>query len=175
VSIEPGDAAHPLVYNLADDGDAKIAARHTLEVGKPAEPQPFIDSAVLKLHYGFDAGWKFLRLTRPATPWPAIVGAPRGFGLWINGDAHGCQTRLRFKDQTGQTFQPEGPKIDWKGWKFVVIPMQSTEKRMLPNWGGAKDGVIHYPIAWETQFLLDNISRQPVEGELHLNAPTLIY
>jgi hypothetical protein len=36
-------------------------------------------------------------------------------------------------------------------------------------------GVIHYPIKWDSIFLLDNVSRQPVEGEIYLSAPTLIY
>ena len=28
---------------------------------------------------------------------------------------------------------------------------------------------------WDTIFLLDNVSREPVEGEIYLSAPTLIY
>ena len=54
-------------------------------------------------------------------------------------------------------------------------PMQSTEEKPLAHWGGANDGVIHYPIKWDSIFLLDNVSRQPVEGEIYLSAPTLIY
>jgi hypothetical protein len=53
--------------------------------------------------------------------------------------------------------------------------MQSTSEKPLSHWGGANDGVIHDPIKWDTIFLLDNVSRQPVEGEIYLSAPTLIY
>jgi hypothetical protein len=100
---------------------------------------------------------------------------PSRFGLWLHGDGKGCQARIRFTDSTGQTFQSDGPKIDWTDWRYITFPMQSTEEKPLAHWGGANDGVIHYPIKWDTIFLLDNVSRQPVEGEVYLSAPTLIY
>jgi len=83
--------------------------------------------------------------------------------------------RVRFVDASDQTFQPDGPKIDWTGWRFVTFPMQSTDEQPLAHWGGENDGKIHYPIKWDSIFLLDNVSRQPVEGEIYLSAPTLIY
>ena len=96
-------------------------------------------------------------------------------GLWLCGDGKGCQARIRFVDFTGQTFQPDGPKIDWTGWRYVTFPLRSTEEKTLSHWGGADDGVIHYPIKWDSIFLLDNVSREPVDGEIYLSAPTLIY
>ena len=53
--------------------------------------------------------------------------------------------------------------------------MQTSECVSLSHWGGPNDGDIHYPIKWDSIFLLDNVSRQPVEGEIYLSAPTLIY
>jgi hypothetical protein len=41
--------------------------------------------------------------------------------------------------------------------------------------GTAEFRVIHYPIEWDSIFLLDNVSREAVEGEVFLSAPTLIY
>ncbi len=93
----------------------------------------------------------------------------------LDGDGKECQARIRFTDSTGQTFQSDGPKIDWKGWRYVTFPMQSSKEEPLTHWGGANDGTIHYPIKWDTIFLLDNVSREPVEGEVYLSAPTLIY
>ncbi|MEI9897254.1 MAG: hypothetical protein WDN28_26180 [Chthoniobacter sp.] len=72
-------------------------------------------------------------------------------------------------------FQPDGPKIDWKGWRYVTFPMQPTAEKPFAHRGGADDGTIHYPIQWDAIFLLDNVSRQPVEGEIYLSAPTLLY
>jgi hypothetical protein len=96
-------------------------------------------------------------------------------GWWLYGDASGCSTRLRFVDSTGQTFQADGPKIVWKGWRYVTLGLQASDSTSLAHWGGANDGTIHYPIKWDAAFLLDNGSRQPLEGEIYLSGPTLIY
>ena len=100
---------------------------------------------------------------------------PRSYGFWLYGDGKGCQTRIRFADTTGQTFQPDGPKIDWKGWRYVSFPLESHASKALSHWGGANDGTVHYPVKWDAAFLLDNTSRLPIEGEIYLSAPTLIY
>jgi hypothetical protein len=42
--------------------------------------------------------------------------------------------------------------------------MQSSAEHPLAHWGGANDGVIHYPITWDSIFLLDNVSKEAVEG-----------
>jgi hypothetical protein len=81
---------------------------------------------------------------------------------------------MRFLDSTGQTFQIDGPKIDFSGWRLIQFRI-AEEGAQLPHWGGANDGKIHYPIRWDSIFLLDNVSREPVEGEIYLSAPTLIY
>jgi hypothetical protein len=104
-----------------------------------------------------------------------VVRVAISYRLWLHGDGKGCAARIRFVDATGQTFQPDGPRIDWTGWRYVSFPMQSTEEKPLAHWGGANDGVIHYPIKWDTIFLLDNVLREPVEGDVYLSAPTLIY
>src|SRR5207237_368879 len=104
------------------------------------------------LRYRFAKGWRFAEL-KPQTR-SISTREPRAFALWIHGDCKGCQARLRFTDATGQTFQPDGPKIDFTGWRFVKFPMQSTPDAPLSHWGGANDGVIHYPIKWDSIFVL---------------------
>ncbi len=85
--------------------------------------------------------------------------------------------RRAFVSRTGpaRSSSPTAPKLDWKGWRYVTFSMQSTPDKPLAHWGGANDEVIRYPIKWDSLFLLDNVSRQPVEGEIYLSAPTLIY
>jgi len=175
VLMDEGDGAHPIVYGLYADGDAKVASRQTLVAEAPPNQPPFVDGSPFKISYDFSPGWKFVQLTRSEIPWPRMSGAPERLGLWIYGDAGGCRPRARFKDQTGQVFQPSGPQIDWKGWRYVTFPMRITEKDELAHWGGANDGAIHYPISWDSLFLLDNISRQAAKGEIFCSAPTLIY
>jgi hypothetical protein len=165
---------------IGSDGDGSAASEQALEAAAPeTDPCP-IGTPCTKLKYRFGGGWKFIEV---ATTDRIIQVAqsgdtnnqPRSFGFWLRGDAKDCQARVRFTDSTGQAFQPDGPKIDWAGWRYVTFPMQSTDEKPLAHWGGANDGVIHYPIKWDSIFLLDNVSRQPVKGEIYLSAPTLIY
>lgn len=157
------------------DGAREVDASVSFTRGEPATKPPGWSVECMRLKYAVAAGWKFASL-RTAAKWDAQSKKyPLQFALWVFGDGQGCQARIRFKDSTGQVFQPDGPKIDWKGWRYVTFPMQSTPEKPLAHWGGANDGVIHYPIEWDSIFLLDNVSRQPVEGEIYLSAPTLIY
>jgi len=184
ISFEPQAGSLP----VHADGDASVLVRHELGVTEAPELKDAPESQAFRLHYSFDAGWKFLRVgthrvtiesIRSEIPVDERRGRtffePREYGLWLHGDGKGCQARIRLIDATGQTFQPDGPKIDWTGWRYVTFPMQSTDEKPLARWDGANDGVIHYPIKWDTIFLLDNVSREPVEGEIYLSAPTLIY
>jgi len=74
-------------------------------------------------------------------------------------------------DATGQMFQPTAAAIDWTGWRHLTFDFNVP----AGHWGGANDGVMHYPIHWDTLFLLDDVSRQKTEGALYLAAPALIY
>jgi polysaccharide biosynthesis protein PslG len=172
---------HVSVWN---DGDAHVRADISVADGLPEDGAPAVGGAGVRVAYTIGGGWKFcqLKFKHPDEPmgflpvaFPSTLCEPVKYCLWLHGDGKGCQARARFTDATGQTFQPDGPKIDWKGWRYVTFPMQSSGEKPLSHWGGANDGVIHYPIKWDTIFLLDNVSRQAVEGEIYLSAPTLIY
>ena len=43
------------------------------------------------------------------------------------------------------------------------------------NWGGANEGVVHYPIRWDCLLLIDSASRKETQGVLYVSGPTLIY
>jgi len=159
------------------DGAADTQAESKLANTNPPDGPALGQRNSLQLHYRFGAGWKFL-LLRGKGAIPESIGnseEPTALGLWLYGDGKGCQPRLRFVDATGQTFQPDGPKIDFTGWRYLQFPLQNTDDSHLTHWGGANDGEIHYPIKWDSLLILDNVSRQPVEGEIYLSAPTLIY
>jgi hypothetical protein len=166
--------------HLYADGDDQVAAEHTLEIAPPGPVSP-AGQEVVKLRYRFDAGWKFVAAALktaveiPTNPAKGESLPPLQPGIWLHGDGRGCQPRLRFRDATGQVFQPDGPKIDWQGWRYVTFPLQPAESSPLLHWGGANDGVVHYSIQWDAVFLLDNLARQAVDGEILLSAPVLIY
>jgi hypothetical protein len=163
-------------FELLADGAARVAAEKSMSWVDAPEGLPVAGMKALKISYRMAAGWKFLRLVPKTAALAQIENTndrlPGSVGMWIHGDGVVSAARLRFVDSTGQTFQIDGGKIDWKGWRYITFPLSGQKSTF---WGGANDAAIHYPIKWDSIFLLDNASRQPVEGEIYLSAPTLIY
>jgi hypothetical protein len=54
----------------------------------------------------------------------------------------------------------------------VTIPLDAGNSG---HWGGADDGVIHYPIRWDTLLLIDSARREKTAGEVYLASPLLVY
>lgn len=157
--------------NLTPDGDAKVASEQSLAVAPAPEPPPDPDAPVVKLSYRFGDGWKFLCVVPPRGEARRIAGEPKAIGLWIYGDGQHTSPRLRLTDSSGQTWQPTGDTIDWKGWQYVEFELKPS----TDHWGGGKDGVLHFPLTWDSLFLLDNPSKKKKEGAIYLAAPVLIY
>lgn len=148
------------------DGDLKVAS--TVRADAPP------NGAVLKVTYDFAPGWTFWH-TGEANPMP-LPGKPEAFGLWVYGDGSGQSVRMRFRDATGQTFQPDGGLLDWTGWRFVTFALTLANRSNAGHWGGANDGVIHYPIHIENLFLLDSAGgAKKTRGSLSLGRPSVIY
>ncbi|MFO0956987.1 MAG: cellulase family glycosylhydrolase [Isosphaeraceae bacterium] len=147
------------------DGDPQVGSSQSIERADAPEPFPAADRAVMKVSYKFDPGWKFARIVpeEPAT----IEGQPTGFAIWIRGDGRGGSPRIRVVDSRGQTWQPSGESIDRVGWRRVVFPLRPS----TAHWGGPNDGVIHYPLRWDSTFLFDNPSRRAAEGAVWIAAP----
>jgi hypothetical protein len=158
-------------YRLLPDGDSKVASDQSLSAECPPEGPPIEGMHCLKLQYRFDPGWKFVRMTPERESLRKIEGRPKALGLWIYGDGQGNSPRLRIVDSTGQTFQPESDPIDWKGWRYVLFPLDGSRGG---HWGGANDGVIHYPIRFDTLFLLDSPGGKATQGAIYISSPTLI-
>jgi hypothetical protein len=163
------------------DGDAKVKSEQSVAPASAGDPKSPAGGEVLKLTYAMETGWKYLEVVRhepiPPLPQPGADAErlqPKALGLWVHGDGNGCTARLRFSDSTGQTFQPDGARIDWKGWRYLTFSLEATEGKTLAHWGGANDGTIHYPIHWNSLFLLDG-NRAQVKGEIFLAAPLLLY
>ncbi len=130
------DLLDPNNLSCMPEGDPKMEGDATVSDGLPPSGAPVAQTAAVKLSYRFAAGWKYIRIAqKSASP---FVLRPNELEMWLFGDGQGCIARLRFVDSTGQTFQPDGPKIDWKGWRCITFPMTSTKERPLPHWGGSK-------------------------------------
>ena len=161
----------PSAYRLRPEGDAKIESSQSLALAGPPEGPPQAGAASLKISYAFAKGWKFLLLQPLGGDRGRIAGRPKAFGLWVYGDGSGNLLRLRFADATRQTFQPNGDAMHWKGWRYVVFPLDGAE---AGHWGGANDGKLHYPIHWDALLLIDSAGHHKTQGEIYIASPTLI-
>ncbi len=156
---------------IVADGDAEVSCDWRMVPSKAPQPLGDCNVPAVKITYRFDPGWKFLRLVPPAGNRGAISGRPVAFGIWVYGDAGGCSPRMRVRDASGQTWQPTGDSITWDRWRFVELPLDPS----AGHWGGDDDGVIHFPLHWDTIFLLDNVSRERLEGTIYVAAPVVLY
>jgi hypothetical protein len=165
---------------LVADGDAKVASQQQAESAHPDSSPPPASGPCLRLRYQFSAGWKFLRLATSAPvrmrfdDWPADddKSFPKGFGLWIYGDGKGCAARLRFTDSSGQASNRTVPESIGKAG--ATSDSLCSPQATSPSPTGAGPTTAR-SIKWDSIFLLDNPSRQPVDGEIYLSAPTLLY
>jgi hypothetical protein len=146
-----------------------VDAEASVTVAPAPEPLPDSEAPVLKISYRFGDGWKFLRVESTDKSLGGIEGRPTGFGIWIYGDGKNTSPRLRVRDTAGQTWQPSGRSIDWQGWRYVEMPLDGH----TGHWGGASDGVVHFPLVWDSIFLLDNPSRQSNQGAVYITAPVV--
>ncbi len=156
---------------IVSDGDAKVVSQQSIAVSPAPEPFSGLSSQAVKVNYQCDEGWKFFRIVPPEGKAREIAGKPVGFGIWVYGDGRNASPRLRIVDATGQTFQPTAAAIAWAGWRYVEFDFNAP----AGHWGGANDDVMHFPIRWDTLFLIDNVARQKSEGTLYLASPALIY
>jgi hypothetical protein len=156
---------------IVPDGDPKVMSEQTLTLAAAPEPLPDPDAAVVKVRYRFGDGWKILGLAVERAEQRSIAGRPRAFGLWVHGDGRKTGPRLRLIDARGQTRQPDGDVINWKGWRYLQFEWNPSTH----HWGGPNNGVLHFLLAWDALFLLDNLSQKPNTGTIYLAAPVLIY
>jgi hypothetical protein len=150
-------------YTVEPDGDPKVKSRLSISVegapaGLPGEPRK-----ALRIDYSFDPGWKFLRLAPHGTKHDPLAGKPTGLGMMVNGDGSDNILNIRYIDSTGQTFQTSAGAIDWKGWRFIQFSLLADH---ASHWGGGSDGVIHYPIAFDTIALVDSHDQRGGSGRI---------
>ena len=161
----------PAGYQLIAQGGADSAA-NALIIGLPHEGPPETGMEALQIAFQLPAAGSSLRLVPVDPKLAQIEGEPKALGFWLRGDASGALPYLRFTDSTGQTFQEGGGPIDWVGWRYVLIFM---DKPHGAHSGGADDGVIHYPIRWDSLFMIENPSAAESQGKVYLSGVTLIY
>lgn len=120
------------------------------------------DGSGMKLTYSFTSDSAYC-MAKKSIP---LHGAPTTVGLWIDGEQSSNIWRLRIKDATGQTHQLLLGTFP-SGWRYVRYDLVNAEART--HFGGANDGVIHYPISFEG-ILIDRLgSHGYYEGRAYLD------
>ncbi|HEX3133612.1 MAG TPA: hypothetical protein VHX44_08515 [Planctomycetota bacterium] len=143
--IIPSDLAQWTVY---PDGDAKVISTQVITAGHAETMTGLGEQPTLDLNYHLEKGWKFLRITPTK---PIDLGAAREIGMWVFSDGSGNLARLRVVDAGEQTFQPDGGRLNFIGWKWLTFAITPH----TAHWGGANDGVAKAPLKLDTLFLLD--------------------
>jgi hypothetical protein len=151
------------------DGDAQVPAKASLEPATaPGENPPY--AKVVALNYDFAAGWRFVCCETGSAF--RFRERPAALGVWVYGDNSGNSLRVRVRDVSGQTFQPNGPNVSWTGWRWVTFDLQRLDQ--AGHWGGANDGVVKGELTLETPLLLDS-TRRPTTGRIYFAGLTAIY
>ena len=101
-------------WRVVTDGDAAIAATHTLAPGTANVVPGLDDLPTLDLDYRLERGWKFLRLVPRA---PMGIGNSRTISMWIHGNDNDNIVRMRMINTNKQVFQPNNGKLTHIGWK----------------------------------------------------------
>jgi hypothetical protein len=152
------------------DGEPTVTAtaRLTPTNALPSPENPF--TRQWELNYHFDQGWRFVRCT--GSTQSVVSDKPIALGLWVRGDNSGNVLRTRLRDEAGQTFQPDGPELDWSDWRWIEFDL--TQLKQAGHWGGANDGVPHGALHMDTLLVLDS-RRSQSSGTVRFCGPAWIY
>jgi hypothetical protein len=163
---------------LGIEGDPQVGGTFTLSKAEAPESFPGGKETVMKLDYDFQPGWKYLPVY-PSDKGRKLEGRKDDeqsraiFGAWIYGDGSHITARLRVKDAVGRTWQPSGPEITWKGWKYVEMRLDES----TASWGGPENGKTQgpkFPLSWDAVLLFDNTKRLEAKGTIHFTMPVMI-
>ena len=153
------------------DGDSKVSATASVTVATAPDGKEAPFPKAFKLDYSFEEGWRFVRCV-PDAPRPVVVeGESQALGVWVYGDKSGNSLNLRVTDSSGQTFQSRGPRLDWIGWRWVLMPLGNWHQ--TPHWGGKNDGVVHGALRWDCPLLLDG-HRHKTSGTVYFAGMALV-
>jgi hypothetical protein len=161
----------PAKWKLTPEGDPSVASTHSIATAPPPGHPLADDTPAATVSYEFAQGWKYVMLQPANGPTP-IEGEPHAIGLWVKGDGTGNFLRCRFRDASGQTFQPEGERMDFVGWKYVEFPLTGMKAGF---WGGELSGTVRYPIELDTLLLIDSAARLEISGQPIIAMPVFIY
>jgi hypothetical protein len=160
----------PTRYGLVQDGDAKIEGKISASTLTVTDG-PVGSSEGIRIDYQFHPGWKFLVLQAQGEVAARKSLHPISLNMFVKGNRSLDKLVMRFIDSTNQVFQPAYGQIDWTGWKFVSFPLTGRD---CWHWGGANDGVAHFPIRLNALALVDSAGGVGKANTIELTGITLV-
>jgi hypothetical protein len=160
-----------LEYQAKLDGDTKVPAKASVREAVSPEANP-PGTNVFALDYECAEGWRFVRCEATTAKPIVFERRPSALGVWVYGDNSGNALRARIRDGSGQTFQPNGPNLDWKGWRWVEFDLTDLSK--VGHWGGANDGVQKGNLTVDTVLLVD-MNRRKTSGRLYFTGAAAVF
>ena len=126
----------------------------------------------LKLHYHFLGKGEFQYIGIPNKT--KILAPIHKLHFMLHGDNSKCSYGVQVMDTHGETHQygkatGQGGIIDFKGWKEIVIDLDSRHE----TWGGDKNGKLDYPLTAITFIIgqpMDEGKLLPAEGDIYFDA-----
>ncbi|MFA6104172.1 MAG: sugar-binding protein [Victivallaceae bacterium] len=73
-------------------------------------------------------------------------GFPQTYEFWLYADKPNLNLGIRLRDTSGEIFQRDVCKIDWDGWRKIIIPAEATSI----HWGGDKNGTLNLPLTLDS-------------------------
>ena len=124
---------------------------------------PYDGKQCLRLHYHFTGPGQYLGINHSLK-----IHAPiHKLHFMLYGDASGAGYGLYLTDGGGETHKYRNAatmKIDFKGWKEIVIDLDAPHE----TWGGDRNGKIDYPVAGFTFEI--STPGKAVENDLYFDA-----
>jgi hypothetical protein len=164
------DLSSPQSYAARAEGDASVKSTQSITEG--GDGPHGHSSPTLRLNYRLERGWKYVRVApQDGELSRAVSDKPKSLSMWVrSSEPAGDKLRCRFTDSTGQTFQPDGPPLESRDWRYVSFAISEE----CGHWGGAGDGLIHWPVKIDSLLLVDG-THAAHSGEVTIAEPTLVY
>jgi Glycosyl hydrolases family 16 len=149
------DSSAPKVWVVGipnDNASVKLSTDH-----------PHDGKQCAQLHYHFTGSGQYLGVANTVK----IIAPIHKLHYWIYGDGSGCGCAVYVSDATGEVHKYKDPaaiKIDFKGWKEIVMDLDGSHE----TWGGDKNGKIDYPITGIT-FEIGYDGKTTVDSSLYFD------
>lgn len=169
VPLQPFPAAVGVESGFHQVRFVKNAPEPGVTVAAVAAPPGSPAAVALRFPFHFEPMWRYDELAPVGAL--AIPADATALTLQVYGDGSNDYLRCRYQDSSGQTFQPDLGRLNWKGWKLVHIPLDGSGA----HWGGAGNGALNGPLNWEGLLLIDSADqKKDHSGEILIAGPTYV-